>query len=827
MKNHKVLLFLSIIVVFLFSCSDDYIYHKTEPDWLGANIYDYLNEKGNYKFFVRLIEDCGKKEELQRTGSNTLFVCDDDAFKRFFQNGNIWNVKNYESLSSAQKNQILRYSLLKNASVFEVLSSGPGPVAGQNLRIPTYLESLDLLIHEAGDKLPQSNFFDYRRKEGMYLLKDDTSPMLVLFSDAYMDRNNLYDSDFSFIMNGATRKQGDAHLFDVKIKEGGKDITCKNGYIHILEELVIPRQNMADYMKQNPKTTVFNKLIEQFCAPYYSDLQTNAYKVLNPDFNDSIFVKLFYNKGAYSLSVMPNGVGVPSTELLLYDPGCNAYRAPNTSANVDMAAMFIPSDQALNEYFYNGGGKFLYERYGSWDNVPKNITCLFLNAHMKYSMLESLPSRFNGIKNESGHEMKVNESMIENVYIASNGLIYLTSKVFPPVDYSSVLAPILVNENTKVWNWGVRNCQLDLYLNSMESKYSFFIPTDDYLKDYRCPVYWSHSVKENWKFWFNTTLDQVVATRYNFETGDSIGLVTTAAILRNRLQDMLDYHIVVGDIESGNRYYITKGGGFIEVENTGTAMKLWGGGNRELNKLFNTEDYTVRIDQKSGIYPMENGKSYFITRQLQQPVSSLYSTLQSNPEFRKFFELLMGSDSIFIQDLTYPGYDLTIRNFSAFHYTVYAPTNDAIDKAIAAGLPTWEEIDKEGNIELKRAKKRKLENFLKYHFQDNSIFIGGAPVSNQPYATSASYIVPGTSKYKFYNLNVTCNNANLSVTDETGRKANVIKNNNLYNLMVRDYGFGCSVRGDVTTSTTIEFSSRIVVHQIDNYLLYSQNQLQE
>ena len=826
MKN-KLLLFLSIIILCFYSCDDDYIYHKDEPDWLGANIYDYLQAQGNYTYFVRLIEDCGRKEELQRTGSNTLFVCDDDAFARFFSSGNEWNVSSYESLTSAQKNRLLRFSLLKNASVVDVLSSGQGPVAGQNLRLLTYLEPIDLLVYDAGDQLPSGSYFDYYRNTGMYLLKDDTSPMLVLFSDAYMEKNSLYDSDFTFIMNGHTRKWGDAHLFNVKIKDEGKDITCKNGYIHVLEELVIPRQNMADYIHQHTEMTVFNKLLEQFCAPYYSASVTSAYSVLYPEFSDSIFVKRFYNSGAYSLDRTPDGVLVPARELLLYDPGCNAYRGPNTSAVVDMAAMFIPSDQALNEYFYNGAGKFLQERYGSWDQVPKDITCLFINAHMKYSMLESLPSRFGGIKNEAGHEIKVDESMIENVYISSNGLIYLTSRVFPPVDYSSVLAPILVNENTKVWNWGVRNCQLDLYLNSMESQYSFFIPTDDYLQDYRCPVYWAHSVKENWKFWFDPERDQVVATRYHYETGDSLGIVTSAATLRNRLLDMIDYHIVVGDVESGNRYYITKGGGFIEVENTGAALKIWGGGNRELNQQFNTDDYTVQIDSKYGIYPMENGKSYFITRQIQQPVTSLYSTLLSNPEFSKFFELLMGSDNLFVQDGTYPGYELTLRAFSAFHYTVYVPTNEAIDRALAAGLPTWEEIEEEGDIDIKLAKKQKLENFLKYHLQDNSSYIGGAPVANQVYATSASYLVPGTDKYKFYNLNVTCNASNLSLVDEAGRTANVIKTGGLYNLMARDYGFGCAVRGDVSTASSIEYSSRIVVHQIDNYLLYSQNQLQE
>ena len=64
------------------SCKDDYIYDNQEPDFLGASIYNYLEEKGNFTLFLKVIDDLNYKEVLSKTGSKTLFVADDDAFKK-------------------------------------------------------------------------------------------------------------------------------------------------------------------------------------------------------------------------------------------------------------------------------------------------------------------------------------------------------------------------------------------------------------------------------------------------------------------------------------------------------------------------------------------------------------------------------------------------------------------------------------------------------------------------------------------------------------------------------------------------------------------------
>ena len=104
---------------------DVYKYDDGEPSWLGSSIYDFLKE-GNaghtYENYVNLIDDLGEKEILSRTGSRTLFIADDEAFARFYEN-NPWNVKEYKDFTYRQKKVLLYNVMLKNAYLLDMLAA--------------------------------------------------------------------------------------------------------------------------------------------------------------------------------------------------------------------------------------------------------------------------------------------------------------------------------------------------------------------------------------------------------------------------------------------------------------------------------------------------------------------------------------------------------------------------------------------------------------------------------------------------------------------------------------------------------------------------------
>jgi hypothetical protein len=164
---------------------------------------------------------------------------------------------------------------------------------------------------------------------------------------------------------------------------------------------------------------------------------------------------------------------------------------------------------------------------------------------------------------------------------------------------------------------------------------------------------------------------------------------------------------------------------------------------------------------------------------------------------------------------------------------VYVPTNEAIQNAIAnKTIDDWDYINSISDDNLRDAEIDTLERFLRYHFQDNSVYIAGDAI-NQVYQTatlktddSDSYF--RTYKNKYFRIGVNGDGSSLTLTTENGGTANVITENSLYNIMARDYVFSDNPQaytevdgsgsGKDFSSSTITTSSMSVIHQIDNIL---------
>jgi hypothetical protein len=220
--------------------------------------------------------------------------------------------------------------------------------------------------------------------------------------------------------------------------------------------------------------------------------------------------------------------------------------------------------------------------------------------------------------------------------------------------------------------------------------------------------------------------------------------------------------------------------------------------------------------------------------------------MSQTPEFSAFFGLLSGfpaggSSIIFVNKTNYYGIDFNIKFFNTFNYTVYVPTNDAINQAIADGIiKPW---DSKGvivgiNDITDKAEQTKeilnLERFIRYHFQDNSVFIDGQSVSSTYQSATmkmddaASHF--GTFKNKYYKIGVDGTGSNLTLTSENNKSAHVVTTPGLYNIMTRDFVFSNkpsafkNVDGTGTgtefSASTIYTSSTAVIHQIDAVLTF-------
>ena len=830
--------------VALTSCHQYDLDEKSPEGW-GNSIYSWLDEQGNYTNTVRMIDDLNYQEVLGKTGSKTLFVADDAAYERFFKN-NSWGVSKYDDLTPSMKKMFLFGNMLGNSIQLNSLSTIQGkPLKeGQAMRRFSELGEWDSVPILKPQDMPVNKYWQRHIDAGkeMVCLEDGTAVPMLLFLEAMLTNNRITNDDYNFLFNYKTDRQaGDASVNGINVVED--NIRCANGFIHRTAEVVTPLPNMAELIAKKPQVSLFNKLLERFCAPYPDgkDLaKTERYNYLYNAHVDTVYTKRFFNeKKGGAVTETPDGRGVPAK--LAFDPEWNSYYSSsnksasegNAAEQRDMAVMMVPSNEAMEEY-WNGIGKPLSENYGSWDDVPDDVIIKLLNVNMLPSFTSSVPSKFDAILNDANDPMGVNIADMDSVWMACNGAIYLTNKVYSPTAYVSVSFPALVNKTMKIMDWAITQCKYNVYLNALGSNYSFFIPTNNALVEYIDPCSYGKNNLQLLSFRWDETKreeERVYAVVYNYDpmTGERDSLETTTDYNRitRCLQDILDTHIVIGKVWDGKyTYFRTKNGTGIRVTNPDNEKDMYVEGSYQMyegSPLKIARVYDQRKEVAGG-----NGKSYVLEG---QPIMGTRKTVRDQlaeySEFSKFLELMDGSG--LFENIHNLGTGNESDNkacggtnvslFNTYHYTVYVPTNESIQNLQNEGkLPTWEQVEaahEEGNTEKATADSIKIVNFLKYHIQDNALYIGAQPETGD-FETS---LFNRTDK-RFYMLKTALKDDYIEVEDGQKTKHTVTKKTDgagrpLYNIQAREYLYNSR---DAETATNLYTTSSAVIHLIDSPL---------
>ena len=264
--------------------------------------------------------------------------------------------------------------------------------------------------------------------------------------------------------------------------------------------------------------------------------------------------------------------------------------------------------------------------------------------------------------------------------------------------------------------------------------------------------------------------------------------------------------------------------------------------------------------------------TYFIDRAMQPTMTNVRATLTGNAEFSKFYNLLAGYDlsadpnnpdptlsfdiGTIVDDAGFtegmPAADAIdernkyqvfssaqsyayVRFFNNYRYTVYVPTNEAIDYAVnTLGLPTWSRIRSyldtycnaedpniseetlAANKKIAQAMVTCLVNFLRYHFQDGSIFLE-KHVTESTDETETSCVDSESNVYlKAYHIDQAP--GALSLTDEGGVRHSV--NPSMCNFLTRDMETFVDRANAVTTNPTqayaVTSSSYSVLHALSH-----------
>ena len=913
--------------VSLSSCSDDLL--TGTPEWLGSSIYEELMSRGTYMQTLALIDDpelteANYHEMLLRTGSLTFFVADDFAWARFLSKRGLTHVS---QLSKAEKKNLLKGSMINNAYLIELLSNKAGnpPTEGACMRRASRVDITDSVPVMTAEQMPIINpkrvddsgeQIDYwqnvRDRSQILIYKDDNPTPMVHFLPDFMTVNDLTAEDWEVLSNGAASDVSHtSYINGQRVVE--QDITCQNGYIHVLAEVPEQLPNMAEIIHSKPQFSIFSSLLDRFSYPwqkYKPEVETAT--------DQPIYVKRYFNQGHSERSLKSyevNGVTKTLSSVLSLDPGWNTYRlnTGNTEVNYqnDAAAMFVPTNTWMANYLQNEGAAIGRKYDYNWDNVPDEIVLPFLNNCMKNSFTSTAPSKFGSVKNTAQEEMGIEPADVDSCFMACNGVVYQLGKVFVAPEHQSILFPAMLRSDNDLsimyrtisdtrYNqsnqtlWTLNEYQA--YVNSMGSTYSFLIPKDRAFQGIVDVYSRSNSVHNPiaYRYYLDPSNNNfpVSAEALKVDTvGGKMEVTTQRAtpqptgnnasglgLVNNRLEDLLENCLVVHGVRGSQTFrpeqtiYINKAGGPIKVRFEGDKVTgLAGSYHAEKGWWIPVVDSLVFDQSISG-----NGISYVLDSIPSSTITSPYAVIQDtikHPEFHAFSQLASTACSfIGTQDqYKHTTMDNCFTILGNYHYTFYVPTNDVIEQLIAEHkLPTWEEYDEwkdvidslnlfkdrldrayvdasqyyvdhlatltEEELEAYEALKADttqrgavlntylkkatanyngirsyIENFVRYHIQDGSIYIGGADTTGV-YETNAV----DTAMNRFHRLYIDNRQGSISVRDQKNNTANVVSGAHS-NLMARQYLFDSSSR-------QIYGSSYVVVHLIDKALCFGDKQ---
>ena len=953
----KLFLYASLLCLGMSSCTKDYVVPEDElPSWLGESIYKELISssqlEGTFVTYCRLIEDMGYAEVLNKTGSKTIFPANDEAFARFFANGNNkFGVSSYDQLTHAQKAELLFSTMLDNAILVGTLSNKQNTAGhmlqGQLVKHATNMRLTYAVTNFTADQMPANNKYFSRFKTGgrnsIMAVFDNTVAPMVHLTGEYMLNNNMTvtgdDSDFK-ILTGHTYNDGDAYIFDRKVIKS--DVVCQNGYIHQLDQVLVNPGNMAEILRANSDTRYISRMLDYYCFPdadmtLTQQLQDSA----SAASQDTVFAIRYLSKNSQrsKLSQPVRGVTVADNQLLDFDPGWNYYnptlKGGSSDDEAEIAAFLAPDDKAVENYFLKEAA-YILKNLGDptleisasnlnahldavYNNDPSIFTSV-LNNVMKSYLTKTVPSTFSTVQNDAFEFLDVTKNDIikksdgnYDVTIANNGVIYKMNKLFGPKLYNSVLGPASVYKDMRIMGEMLNDHQttagtpskleadMYYYLLSMKARYGLFVPTDN---ETQFIVIDPASVKDadglkGLRFRFEPTADgafHVLVKKYIYQSGpynDLSSYVETAnaqdiniesGMFNSQIKDLLDYcTIVLADSTEtgkgtakyglyGNKYYKTKHGGAIVVDGSKVA------GGLQVSDPSQWSTITETFDVNSADAKIENGTVYRLDFPLQPTITSVMQTL-SRPEFYDAeadydmaapdydhflnFCLQFNNEDLYTfagivtgdknenKEVKMKAYRIIDDNdnwgmLSAYNYTVYAPTYEAMVKAQRdMGLPTWksvmaivndwESVAAEYGFTSKaqasayvKEQLDKMTRFVRYHTQNSSLFADqyfknydpetGLTTPEPQYSTFCSNSL-GIAQ----TLTVTGGGNKLTVKDASGTEVTINASSPTANLIARDITTSTARHATYGEYSKIETSSFITVHGIDTPLCFNSN----
>ncbi|MDT3402129.1 fasciclin domain-containing protein [Mucilaginibacter terrae] len=698
------------------------------PDNLADPIYQQLEQRGNFKSLLTCIEKAGYKDILGKAGFWTMFAPNDAAFAAYFKEKGINSAADIDA-ATAQK--IVKYCLVFNAFKTDRLpdyQSLTGWVPNMAFKRRTaYYDGAQVVNYNGKDITYVNSNRNNRGGTTYFTVSDNNNKYIPYILDRFLTPKNLTPADYNYF-NTANPYTG-FNVADAQVVNS--NIIAENGVIHEVNRVLLPLPSIDQYMGTNNQYSVFKSLFDKYMVSYILSPEATAKNLENTGVQKDIYVKLYDAGLAYS----------PNNE--------NYQKLDDNDGQAEGYSMFAPTNTALNDYINN----VLLEYYPSLDALPKEIMYDFLNAHMFLTTV--WPSKFATTINGQGQGALFNPaSDVVDKKLLSNGVFYGTNKVQNANVFSTVFGRAYLNPNYSLMTRAL-TANLKANIINTSLKYTLFLTSDATMR----------------ALGFNYDLD-ANTWRYTPPGG---GTALSGSSALDKLNRIINTQVVRADVTSlqGSGILETYDGEYIRYSNN----TVYSAGTRDANLTINATSSRTT----------QNGTVYYIDGLLSEPSLSVGKHLealsaQANSPYKKFVDYVKASTIYNTSNGEILG--VTAGSF----YTVLAPTNTAIDAAIAQGyLPaTTAPTDQIG--------RDKVANFIRYHI-----------------IQKATVVPDGKKAGGFLTLLQTANGTTTAVN---------VTNTGVNNMQVRDM-LGNTV--NVVAASSNNLSNRTVIHLLDNFLKFNAN----
>ncbi|WP_132434056.1 fasciclin domain-containing protein [Natronoflexus pectinivorans] len=753
----RMVVLLAVLVLISSGCEDEDYFER--PGWLEKPIYNYLEEQGNFNYYLACVDKSGFTRNLKSSGFYTVFAPNDAAFTEFMSEHGINSI---DDISNELAHQIVSYSLVAVGSLSEQIDDYQREVLpeererNQNIAfkrttfnykgVYTYTDynGVERNVIDVNAVLENPNL------GGTFVMNDFNMKSIPFFTERFLNSNGLSVFDYNFFFP-ETEFSG-FNVVDAKVLD--HDIVTENGVIHVVDKVILPLPNLEELLMTTDESSDFFNMLENYKVSYFraprdfeiqQEQATGQYR--------EIFVK------SYGSLHFP-----PTVENFLRYGG--GYRTDN---QIDGWTMFAPTNQALQNYLNT---EFLGRGYNSLDEMPQFVIDEFLNAHFFRTTV--WPSRFDHVQNHFGEPARFDVSTnVVGQAMGSNGLFYVVNKVQETNAFSTVLGDILLSPSYTTMYQALVSTENNFILRNPILHLDVFLINNQHF--------------DNINLNFNVGLNQ---WEHNNPDWGNMAAFTI-------LDRLVSLHIIFNqdiDLSEGFGLIQTNAGEYIRYLATPAGTRVWGPG-----QSLST---AARLVLQDGEIANEtrNGRTMTLDRPLMFSTRNIGYYLDGNASYRAFFRYLEKSASSLVEGAESPDefnrmvYNPDNRQIagiaSTTNQTYLIPNDQAIQRAVTDGL-----LPPIGPADFTQAEQEMVLRFVRYHILNDKIIYSNADYNYEEVFTHYRDSDGETQVYVFSN-----SNDRIEFTDRRGRFA--------------------TATATATSTNTNVLANRAVIHLIDDYLDY-------